>query len=195
LGGIARATAEAILLCEAAGYGLVMVETVGVGQSEYTVADLCDVFALLVAPSGGDEIQAIKKGIVELANVIVVTKNDGDLVKYARKMAAEFISATKFINIGTKPRVRRISAHSGEGLTELWDIIKSLSSDREVKLEKRRQKRVNLLRSYLVEAILNRLQDQYNLEAFEQRLLVDDSLLLWDVVDEILTKSKDQTIV
>ena len=77
LGGVTRSTGESILLCEAAGYHIILIETVGVGQSEYAVSDLTDVFTLLVAPSGGDEIQAIKKGIVELADVIVVTKSDG----------------------------------------------------------------------------------------------------------------------
>lgn len=80
LGGVTRSTGESILLCEAAGYDIILIETVGVGQSEYAVSDLTDVFTLLVAPSGGDEIQAIKKGIVELSDVIVVTKSDGKLL-------------------------------------------------------------------------------------------------------------------
>ena len=79
LGGVAQDTAEAMVLCEAAGYDVILVETVGVGQSEVTVSDVVDMVVLLVAPGGGDELQGMKKGIVELAHLIVVNKADGDL--------------------------------------------------------------------------------------------------------------------
>lgn len=188
LGGVGRATNEAIILCEAAGYDVVIIETVGVGQSEYQVADLSDVFALLVAPNAGDEIQAIKKGIVELANLIVITKSDGDLVKHARKMSAEFISATKYINIGSKPSVRRISSVTQEGIDNVWNDMKEFCGDEEKILSIRREKRVKLLRSYLLQEIMDRVNTKYKLNVYEEKLKQDDSLILWEVVDDVLGK-------
>ena len=87
LGGVARRTREAMLLCEAAGFDVVMVETVGVGQSEVAVAGMVDLFAVLVAPGAGDELQGIKRGIIELADVVVVNKNDGELAPAAKTTA------------------------------------------------------------------------------------------------------------
>jgi LAO/AO transport system kinase len=188
LGGITRSTAEAIIICEAAGYDVILIETVGVGQSEYHVAQLADVFALLVSPSGGDEIQAIKKGIVELANIIVVTKSDGDLIRHARKMSAEFISATKYINIGEKPKVRRVSSLTGDGIDLVWEDVIQYTDNEEVKLDKRRVNRVKLLRSYLLQAILDQIDKKHNLKEFENLLRNDDSVILWDVVDQVLNK-------
>ena len=89
VGGVARRTREALLLCEAAGFDVVIVETVGSGQSDVAVAELVDVFVLLVPPAGGDELQGIKRGIMELADVVVVTKADGDLVPAANRTAAD----------------------------------------------------------------------------------------------------------
>lgn len=90
LGGVARRTREALLLCEAAGFDVVFVETVGVGQSEVAVADMVDEFVLLVAPGGGDELQGIKRGIMELADVVVVNKADGDLAPAAGRQVADY---------------------------------------------------------------------------------------------------------
>ncbi|MBY0431424.1 MAG: methylmalonyl Co-A mutase-associated GTPase MeaB, partial [Rhodospirillales bacterium] len=89
LGGVARRTREVMLLCEAAGFDVVIIETVGVGQSETAVADMVDMFLLLLVPGGGDELQGIKKGIVELADLVVVNKADGDLAAAAERAAAE----------------------------------------------------------------------------------------------------------
>jgi LAO/AO transport system kinase len=89
LGGVTRTTNEAIILCEASGYDIVLVETVGVGQSEYMVRDMVDMFCLLLPPAGGDELQGIKRGIVEQSDLLIVTKYDGDLVPAARRVAYE----------------------------------------------------------------------------------------------------------
>lgn len=97
LGGVNRSTNEAILLCEAAGYDTVLVETVGVGQSEIAVAHMVDVFVLLIPPAGGDELQGIKKGIVEMADLVLVNKADGELIIPAQRIQTEYISALKLL--------------------------------------------------------------------------------------------------
>src|SRR3954452_22383423 len=102
LGGVARRTREALLLCEAAGHDVVLVETVGVGQSEVAVAGMLDVFVLLLAPGGGDDLQGVKRGIVELADVVVVNKADGDLAAAAERTAADYANALHFLRSRTE---------------------------------------------------------------------------------------------
>lgn len=126
LGGVTRTTNEAIVLCEGAGYDIVLVETVGVGQSEFAVADMVDMFVLLIPPAGGDELQGIKRGIIEMADLVVVTKSDGELVVPARKIQAEYTSALKLLRKKSKvwkPKVVRISSQTGQGVPELWDTM------------------------------------------------------------------------
>ncbi|KAJ3082888.1 hypothetical protein HK102_001400 [Quaeritorhiza haematococci] len=127
LGGVARNTNEAILLCEAAGYDVILIETVGVGQSETMVADMVDMFTLLVAPGAGDELQGIKKGIVELSDLIIVNKADGDLMAQARAAQMEYTSALKFLQSqesGWKPKVLPVSAREKSGIDKAWDTMK-----------------------------------------------------------------------
>ncbi|KAJ3129090.1 hypothetical protein HK098_002682 [Nowakowskiella sp. JEL0407] len=123
LGGVARNTNEAILLCEAGGYDIILIETVGVGQSETMVADMVDMFVLLVAPAGGDELQGMKKGIMEVSDLVLVNKSDGDFVTAARIAQMEYISAMKFIQPlyeGWKPDVLRLSSAEKTGIDEAW---------------------------------------------------------------------------
>lgn len=123
LGGVARRTRETIMAVEAAGFDVVLVETVGVGQSEYAVADLVDMFVLLVAPGGGDDLQGIKKGIVEMADLLVVTKNDGDLQKAASRAYQDYTAALRMLRGGDevwRPEVLRCSAHTGDGISDVW---------------------------------------------------------------------------
>jgi LAO/AO transport system kinase len=122
LGGVARRTREALLLCEAAGFEVVAVETVGVGQSEVAVAGMVDVFCLLLAPGGGDELQGVKRGIVELSDVVVVTKDDGDLAAAARRTAADYSAALHLVR-GALARVLTCSALTGTGVGEVWDVL------------------------------------------------------------------------
>ncbi|KAF6306685.1 metabolism of cobalamin associated A [Rhinolophus ferrumequinum] len=127
LGGVTRTTNEAILLCEGGGYDIILIETVGVGQSEFAVADMVDMFVLLLPPAGGDELQGIKRGIIEMADLVAITKSDGDLVVPARRIQAEYVSALKLLRKRSevwRPKVVRISARSGEGITEMWDKMK-----------------------------------------------------------------------
>lgn len=126
LGGVARRTREAMLLCEAAGYGTVLVETVGVGQSETAVSEMVDLFCLLAAPGGGDELQGIKRGVMELAELVVVTKADGDLEPAARRAAADLKHALQLLrplSAAWKPKVLVTSAYTGSGLAEVWDAV------------------------------------------------------------------------
>jgi GTPase len=126
LGGVARRTREAMLLCEAAGFNVVMVETVGVGQSEVAVAGVVDLFILLIAPGAGDELQGIKRGIIELADIVVVNKHDGELAAAARTTAADYGSALRLVRSKSSdwaPRVVLVSALEGTGIDELWETV------------------------------------------------------------------------
>jgi LAO/AO transport system kinase len=128
LGGVALATGEAITLVEAAGFDRVLVETVGVGQSETAAADLTDMFLLLVAPGSGDELQGVKRGIVERADLIVVTKDDGDLKPAAGRVAADYHAALGLMRgavPGWTPRVERCSALTGDGIARIADAIEA----------------------------------------------------------------------
>lgn len=126
LGGVARRTRETMILVEAAGYDVVLVETVGVGQSETTVAEMVDMFLLLLAPGGGDELQGIKRGVMELADLIVINKADGDLLAPAKRAATEYRGALGLIRpkyAEWRPRVRLASAKEGSGIDEIWRDI------------------------------------------------------------------------
>jgi LAO/AO transport system kinase len=128
-GGVARRTREAMTLCEAFGFDVVLVETVGAGQAEGAVADLVDLFVLLVPPGGGDELQGIKRGIMELADLLVVTKADGDLAATARHTASDYGHALQLVRpkAGAGPApVLTASALTGEGIAEVWDTVEDL---------------------------------------------------------------------
>ncbi|MFL9827818.1 methylmalonyl Co-A mutase-associated GTPase MeaB [Rhodoplanes sp. SY1] len=126
LGGVAAKTRETMLICEAAGYDVILVETVGIGQSETAVADMTDMFLALMLPGAGDELQGIKKGLVELADMIAVNKADGDNLARARAAAAEYRAALHILS----PRspnwqvpVVTYSAYTGDGLAALWTKV------------------------------------------------------------------------
>ena len=126
LGGVARRTREAMLVVEAAGFDVVLVETVGVGQSETAVADMVDMFALLLAPGGGDDLQGIKRGIMELADLVVVNKADGDLEPAARRAAADYTAAMHLMRAKYKnwqAPVLLASAVKGQGMEEIWQSV------------------------------------------------------------------------
>ena len=131
LGGVARRTREAMLLCEAAGYDVVLIETVGVGQSEIAVADMVDMFLLMLSPGGGDELQGIKRGIMELADLVIVNKADGDLKPAATRAAADYKSALHLMRPKTScwtASVVLASALKGEGLEQVWEKIQAFEA-------------------------------------------------------------------
>src|SRR5690606_771634 len=126
LGGVARRTRESIRLCEAAGFDVVLIETVGVGQSETLVAEMSDLFILLLAPAGGDELQGVKRGIMEIADLILVNKADGDLRETALRTVAVYAGALRVLRQrrtgpGGFPKALPVSAYTGEGLEKAWD--------------------------------------------------------------------------
>ncbi|MCB0576887.1 MAG: methylmalonyl Co-A mutase-associated GTPase MeaB, partial [Saprospiraceae bacterium] len=126
LGGVARKTRETILLVEAAGYDTVIIETVGVGQSEIAAHSMTDVFMLLLLPGAGDELQGIKRGIVEMADILAVNKADGDRTKLAGQARAVYHNATHLLPPkanGWAPRVLTCSAETGTGIDKLWETV------------------------------------------------------------------------
>ncbi|MBC9247348.1 methylmalonyl Co-A mutase-associated GTPase MeaB [Paracoccus sp. 11-3] len=132
LGGVARRTREAIRLCEAAGYDVVLIETVGVGQSETLVAEMCDLFVLLLAPAGGDELQGVKRGIMEMADLILVNKADGDLLPTARRTVADYAGALRLLRKRPQdpegfPKALTVSATTQDGLPKAWMEMQALT--------------------------------------------------------------------
>ena len=132
LGGVTRRTREAVTLCEAAGFDVVLIETVGVGQSETVVAELSDVFVLLMAPGGGDELQGVKRGIMETADLIVVNKADGALRDTAMRTCADYAGALRLLRRRPQdpegyPKAMTVSATEGTGLETVWAEITALA--------------------------------------------------------------------
>jgi len=126
LGGVARRSRESLLLCEAAGFDVIIVETVGVGQSETRVAEMTDTFILLLQPGGGDELQGIKRGIMELADLVLVNKADGDLESLAERSAREYRNAMALLHPRSadwKVEVHTCSALTGAGIARAWDTV------------------------------------------------------------------------
>jgi len=133
LGGVARRTREATAICEAAGFDVVLIETVGVGQSETMVAEMSDLFLLLLAPAGGDELQGVKRGIMEMADLIVINKADGDLRATATRTCADYAGALRLLrkrpgDPDDFPKALMVSALEGNGLDAVWEDMKTLVS-------------------------------------------------------------------
>lgn len=135
LGGVARRTRDAVALCEAAGFDVVIIETVGVGQSETMVAEMSDLFILLLAPAGGDELQGVKRGIMESADLILVNKADGDLKSTANRTVADYAGALRLLRKREGdpqgfPKAMPVSAVEGYGLSEAWNAMRELAEYR-----------------------------------------------------------------
>jgi LAO/AO transport system kinase len=171
LGGVAAKTREAMLLCEASGYDIVLVETVGTGQSETAVADMTDFFLVLMLPGAGDELQGIKKGVVELADMLAVNKADGDNVKRATAAAAEYRAALHIISAGSElwtPPVITFSALTGDGIAELWAKVtehRERVSAAGALAARRREQQVKWMWSMLEERVTARLRSDPALRA------------------------------
>ncbi|HEX8376035.1 MAG TPA: methylmalonyl Co-A mutase-associated GTPase MeaB [Geminicoccaceae bacterium] len=164
LGGVARMTREAMHLCEAAGYDVVLVETVGVGQSETAVADMVDLFLVLALPGAGDELQGIKKGLIELADLIAVNKAEGDNRLRAQQAARHYENALHIVEPASpswRPVVLTMSALTGEGLDRLWATIRQHRERLDAAGElaaKRRGQQVRWMWSTLQDRLLDALR-------------------------------------
>jgi LAO/AO transport system kinase len=164
LGGVAAKTRETMLLCEAAGYDVVMVETVGIGQSETAVADMTDFFLVLMLPGAGDELQGLKKGIVELADMIAVNKADGDNIERAKLAAAEYRAALNILapqSLTWAPPVITYSAVTQNGIEDLWAQVlahkKKMTGSGELDT-RRREQQVKWMWAMLEERLTARLR-------------------------------------
>lgn len=170
LGGVTRTTNEAILLCETAGYDIILVETIGVGQSEFVVADMVDMFCLIIPPAGGDELQGIKKGIVEVADLVIVSKSDGDLIPASLRIQMEYLSALKFMRKRSKswkPQVLRMSSVTREGIPEVWEMMgefnKVMTESNEI-LHKREKQLKIWMWNYIKDHIMDLFKEHKNIK-------------------------------
>lgn len=163
LGGVARATRETIVLLEAAGFDVILVETVGVGQSEVTVSDMVDTFVFLTLARTGDQLQGIKKGVLELADVVVVNKADGEHAVEAKAAARELTGALRLIyprETLWRPPVLTMSALTGDGLAQLWETVekhRKVLTDAGEFDARRRTQQVNWMWAMVRDAVLDRV--------------------------------------
>ena len=176
LGGVARATREAILVCEAAGFDVVLVETVGVGQSEITVAEMVDFFLVLMIAGGGDELQGIKKGVLEIADLIAITKADGDNARRAEMTARDYQHALRIITPASPdwiPPVLTISALENQGLETLWEKIvqhRTLTTGSGARDARRRAQQVRWMWALFGDRMMSRLKTNPAVSALLPRL-------------------------
>ena len=163
LGGVARSTRESMLVLEAAGYDLIIVETVGVGQSETVVHSLVDIFMVLMLPGAGDEMQGIKKGVLELADLVAVNKADGDNAQPAELAAADYRRAMHLLapqSPNWSTPVVTCSALSGEGLDEIWELVQQhrrVLGESGERSQRRRDQMLNWMRAMVRERLLERV--------------------------------------
>lgn len=174
LGGVARVTRESLLLCEAAGYDVVLVETVGVGQSETVVSEMVDCYLVLMLPGAGDELQGIKKGVLELADIIAVNKADGPSLKDAEHAKAAYQRALSIIqqNSSWKPLTLTCSAITGDGLETLWQAVRDHRRqmiDTGELVERRELQRVRWMWSMVDHQVLASLRHNTSLQALIQQ--------------------------
>ena len=195
LGGVARATRESMLVLEAAGYDVVLVETVGVGQSEVAVHGMVDTFLMLQVARTGDQLQGIKRGILELADVIAITKADGDNEAAARMAARELSIAMKLITSENEKRrapVMTCSSYTGAGLDELWDTVEKHRAELEEagtlasrRLAQQRDWLWNMVRDELMESLRTSPAVREVADGVETRL-ADESLSALEGSQEVL---------
>ena len=176
LGGVTRVTRETIVLCEAAGFDVILVETVGVGQSEIMVSQMVDFFLALMLPGAGDELQGIKKGILEIADMIAVNKADGEMKNAANRAVMEYQHALNILNpksANWKPRSLSCSAYTGEGLLAIWETIcdyKRLLKDAGEWEEKRKSQQVEWMWAIIRERILSKIETNEKVQSLVPQL-------------------------
>jgi LAO/AO transport system kinase len=194
LGGVAARTREALLLCEAAGYDVILVETVGVGQSETAVRTMTDFFLLLQIAGGGDELQGIKKGVIELADAIVVNKADGNNRTRAKRARAEFARIFQMLHPftpGWTPQALTCSALENEGMEAIWEMILRFRSEMTasgVFDQRRRDQNVDWFRSLLHQSIVDRFTSEREAQISEMEAAVaSGELPVSSALDKLLS--------
>ncbi len=173
LGGVARRTREAVALCEAAGFDVILIETVGVGQSETLVAEMTDLFILLMAPAGGDELQGVKRGIMEMADMILVNKADGDLKPAAMRTVSDYAGALRLLRKRPQdpegfPKALPVSALEDQGLAKAWDEMQTLAAWRREKgffAARRAEQSRHWFEAEVREGLLSRLETDPEVKA------------------------------
>ena len=176
LGGVTRVTRETIVLCEAAGFDVILVETVGVGQSEIMVSQMVDFFLVLMLPGAGDELQGIKKGILEIADMIAVNKADGEMKNAANRAVMEYQHALDILNpksANWKPRSLSCSAYTGDGLVAIWETIcdyKRLLKDAGEWQGKRKSQQVEWMWAIIRERILSKIETNEKVQSLVPQL-------------------------
>ena len=181
LGGVARKTRETITACEAAQYDVILVETVGVGQSEITVRSMVDFFLLVLIPGGGDELQGMKKGVMEITDAIVINKADGENKKIARIAKAEYSAALHYMYPSTEGWVSKAytaSALTGEGVPELWELIEKFektTKESGVFYSRRRSQNVEwvefMIRDFLYDSFFRNEKISVEFKRLKEKLL------------------------
>lgn len=198
LGGVAARTREALLLCEAAGYDVVLIETVGVGQSETAVRTMTDFFLLLQIAGGGDELQGIKKGVIELADAIVVNKADGDNKTKAERARGEYAQVLHFLQPftpGWKPCALTCSGLEGVGVAAIWELIEGFRDtmrESGVFEERRREQNVDWFDALLRSAVMDRFTAQHAQRIDQMQAAVKAGTLSVSLaLDQLLTASSE----
>mgnify|MGYP000076199750 CR=1 FL=1 len=199
LGGVARKTRETIILCEAAGHNVILIETVGVGQSETAVHSMVDFFLLLKLAGAGDDLQGIKRGIIEMADAIVINKADGQNLQAAKLAEIEFRRALELYppkENGWKPKVSSCSSLENKGLEEIWNMICSyIASTKKSKYFSTKRKLQN--KNWLLETIEERLKSDFfqnnsvasEMETYIQKV-ISDEISPFQAAEELITISK-----
>ena len=187
LGGVSNKTRESIILCESAGYDIILIETVGVGQSETSVYEMVDYFLLLKLAGAGDELQGIKRGIIEMADSIIINKSDGDNISAANQAQSEFSLALSLYPVKLskwKPKVTTCSSINNKGIEEIWEDICDY-----FKLTKKNgyflKNRNNQKKNWLMQTINNRIQDDF----------YNDSKTVIEINNQIELLKKNKTTV
>ncbi len=197
LGGVTRKTRETITACEAAGFDVILIETVGVGQSEITVRSMVDFFLLLMISGAGDELQGIKKGIIEISDALVFNKADGNNKQKAEIARAEFANAIHYLKPyteGWQPKVLLASAIEGNGISDIWEMIKEfveLTKKLNTFVRQRNNQSLDWMHSLIKESLINKFYDnkdvQEELRTLE-KLLLKGNARATSAAEELLKK-------
>lgn len=193
LGGVASKTKDSIVLCEAAGFDIILVETVGVGQSETTVSNICDFFLLMMLAGAGDELQGIKRGIMELADMIVISKAEGDNLQKSKNAKQEYQRALHLfpaMENGWTPKVSVCSALENTGITKIWEVIKEYNSKMDAsdwKTGKRERQNIYFLHHTIKEELGNKkynsLKSEGKLDVLETKL--SEGKTIFQIIEKI----------